>query len=331
MKKVLIVVNTGTPDSTDIKDVRKYLSEFLNDPYVISLPWLLRKILVNLVIVPFRAPRSAKLYRKVWTKSGSPLRTNLDDLVSKLQKKAGDDIVVKGAMRYGLPSLKAALEAVINEPANEITIFPLYPQYASSTTGSVRNLVYETYGHRQKLPALRFIEDYHSHPAFIETFARTISNYVPTGFDHVVFSYHGLPLSHIRKVHPGHEIEKCECTKTMPPHGSHCYRAACYETTRLLARKLNLADGNYSTSFQSRLSGNWLSPFTDEVVKELAHAGKKRILVAAPSFTADCLETLIEIGEEYSRLFKKEGGEKLTLAESLNAGDEWAEAILKII
>jgi ferrochelatase len=331
MKKVLLIVNTGTPDAPEIKPVRKYLSEFLNDPRVIDLPWLARKILVNVIIVPFRAPHSVMLYKRLWKQDGSPLKINLNKLSARLQKKLQNEYTVVGAMRYGKPSLRSALTMMDLMEADEITVLPLYPQYTFSTTESVKDVIRREIKSWKSRPAIRFIEQFYSHPGFIEAFAGRIAMYDPSEYDHLLFSYHSLPVRHINAVHPGTDYKQCTCNISMPEYGKMCYRAACYETSRLIAARLDLPDQGYSTSFQSRMSSDWLGPFTDQVLKELSAAGKKKILVAAPSFVADCLETVVEIGEDYANMFRENGGEDLMMVESLNSDYLWVNAIAEII
>lgn len=327
MKKALIIVNTGTPDDAGVKSVKKYLSEFLNDPYVIDLPWILRKILVNLIIVPFRARHSTELYEKLPFIAGDfPLKVNMEKLVMKLQQKLESEYLVTGAMRYGNPSLKAALENIGKEGCEEITIFPLFPQYASSTTGSVKQLTVEGTAKWDKAHQIRFVDQFYSHPAFIRAFASVIKNHRPENFDHVLFSYHGLPVRYVQKIHPHQDPGTCTCKEKMTEYGKSCYKAECYETTRLIAEKLNLEKERYSTSFQSRMSERWITPYTDQVLKELTETRKTKILVAAPSFTSDCLETIVEIGEGYRHI-----SDGIELVESLNYNDEWVEAIVQII
>lgn len=329
-KKVLLLINTGTPQSPGTGDVRRYLSQFLGDGRVIDIPWLLRKILVNLIIVPFRAPRSARLYNKLWTREGSPLLVNLKGLTAAVQKQAGPDVKVIAAMRYGKPSLKKVLTDLEKDKPREIIIFPLFPQYASSTSGSILEAAMKTIKKWNTIPSIELAGQFYSHPLFIDAFAAQISKYQPEEFDHVLFSYHGLPLRHIERIHKERQADSCRCTEEMPDDGFFCYKAACYETTRLLAARLNLPVASCSTSFQSRFSDKWLSPFTDKVLEELAHSGKKRVLITAPSFVADCLETIVELGDEGRHIFEKAGGTELVLAESLNQNKNWAEAVYNI-
>jgi ferrochelatase len=375
-QKVVLLVNTGTPDNPDVTSVKRYLKEFLNDPMVIDIPWIFRMMLVNLIIVPFRASRSARLYKRLWTGDGSPLKINLEKLVCKLQLRLADRYRVIGAMRYGSPSIRSALQSINEE--TDLTVIPLYPQYARATTGSVKETILRESGSFRKIKSVRFTEQFYSHPSFVKVLSERISSLDLGKFDHIVFSYHSLPVSQIKKIHPSvkpqslspeesrnikagnsatktprHEVtpscsylvnlgalepwwqkelySSCECEKLMPVYGLCCYKAACYDTTRLIAGKLNLKEGSFTTTFQSRMSKRWIGPFTDQVLVDLAYSGKLRVLVVAPSFVSDCLETLIEIKEDYKKLFLSAGGENLDLMESLNYEDDWVEGLRDII
>jgi ferrochelatase len=330
-KKAVILVNVGTPEKAEVRQVRSYLSEFLNDRRVIDLPWLLQKMLVNLIIVPFRAPKSTQLYRQLWTDKGSPLLLHLKDLTAKLQQRSGAETDFFGAMRYGNTSLQKLLDEVLQKNYDQIVLLPLYPQHASSTTGSVMEAAMKQLSSRQAMPSFRTISHFYDHPAFVEAFAKRIAKYQPENYDHILFSYHGLPNRQINKIHPQVRIENCRCETAMPVHGYLCYRAQCYATTRLLAERLNLLPAQYTTAFQSRLSKNWMTPFADETVAALAAKGIRKLLVVAPSFVADCLETTVEIGLEYRELFENAGGEKLQLVESLNSEGFWVEAVMEIL
>ncbi len=329
-KKALLLINTGTPDKPEVREVRRYLSQFLNDKRVIDLPWLARKILVNLIIVPFRAPKSTRLYKKLWTSNGSPLLHNLTNLVANIQGRVNNEYQVSGAMRYGKPALKEVLQNIKEQSPEQIIVFPLFPHYASATTGSIHEYILNEIKSWNIIPEIKIAGQFYSHPAFIDAFVKQIKRYDPLKFDHVLFSYHGLPVRQIQKVHPQIDCKQCKCPEKFPGHGTFCYKATCYETTRILATKLNLDGKKFSTSFQSMLSENWLTPFSDKTLKQLARSGNKRVLVVAPAFVADCLETLVEIQLEYQILFKKEGGEELVMVDSLNDSDEWAEAVITI-
>lgn len=330
-KKAIVLVNVGTPDKPEVKHVRRYLTHFLNDLRVIDLPWLLQKFLVNIIIVPFRAPKSTKLYKRLWTDKGSPLTVYQEALVTKLQQKVDADTTVFGAMRYCNPSLKKTLQKIHDEEYESITVVPVFPQYASSTSGTIFEFVMTAIMKWEVIPEIHLVDQFYNHPLFIKAFANNIKSYQPKEYDHIVFSYHGLPLRQINKVHPKLNCNDCTCEQAMPQHGHHCYKATCYETTRLLAKKLNLNEGSFTTSFQSRLSNNWLEPFTDKTLENLAQQGVKRVLITAPAFVADCLETIIELGYEYKELYTKMGGEELSMVESLNDKDEWVNGLHEII
>jgi ferrochelatase len=329
-KKTIILVNTGSPDRPDPASVRRYLKEFLGDARVISLPWLARKALVNMIIAPFRAPVSAAKYRQIWTSGGSPLTINHTLLAEKLQARAGSDCLVLAAMRYGNPGLREALQKAAEWGSGSVTIIPLYPQYASSTTGSVYEHTMRITEKWESIPELIFRGQFYSHDSYIEAMAASVMEYDLTEYDHVLFSYHGLPVSQVNMIHPGIGCDSCNCDTDFPGHGAMCYRAVSYRTTRLLAARLNLDTGRYSTAFQSRFGSAWLSPFTETVLDDLVRRGLKRVLVVAPSFTADCLETLYEIGVEYREMFLAHGGERLDLVQSLNHSPLWVEALASI-
>ena len=327
----VILINLGTPDSPELSDVRRYLFQFLNDRRVIDLPWLLHKALVNLIIVPFRAPKSTKLYRQLWNEKGSPLLYYSEQVTSDLQIRMGDHYRVFNAMRYGKPDLKAILREVERLNFKRLIILPLFPQYASATTGSVFELIMKRINSWQTFPKIEMISSFQDHPSFINAFATQAARYDLASFDHVLFSFHGLPLRQINKLHPDQDCLKCRCTTETIPEGKLCYKAACYETARLISSQIGLTPKDYSVTFQSRLSKNWMSPFTDKVLIEKASKGTKRILVFAPSFVADCLETKIEIEIEYAHLFRQHGGEYLQMVESLNANIVWIKGLEQMI
>lgn len=327
----VVLINVGTPDSPSVRDVRKYLFEFLNDPRVIDIPWLLRKILVNLVIVPFRSPRSAKLYKILWSENGSPLLYCGERVRDKLQGLLGSNFKVFLAMRYGNPHLKNVLEEIKEKGYSKIIALPLYPQYASSTTGTSLALLMSQVEKWEIIPDIRLINQFYDNPGFIDAFVKRIKSRNYREYDHIVFSYHGLPDRHISKIHPGIPPDSCSCENHLPEHGEYCYKATCYETTRLLASKLGLKKQDYSVGFQSRLSDRWMRPFTGELLISKAKEGAGKILIIAPAFIADCLETIVELGVEYNELFIKAGGSQLDYVESLNDMPEWIEVLKDII
>ncbi len=330
-KKALVLINLGTPDKPQIRDVHRYLREFLGDGRIIDIPWIIRKILVNLVIIPLRVRSSTKLYKRLWTDKGSPLLYYLHGLKSKLEDRMGNDFEIFAAMRYGNPSIRSVLNEVKQGNFEEVIFLPLFPHYASSTVGSIVEKLFKEMRSWEILPPFRMINQFYQHEEFISAFSNQILRYEPQNYDHIVFSYHGLPDRHIDKAHDFKSNYQCNCEEGLSDNGIFCYKSACYHTTKLFVEKIGLTDENYSVGFQSRLSKNWLTPFTDELITELAKNGKKNILIVAPSFVADCLETIVELEYEYKNIFLDSGGENLTLVKSLNDTDEWADAVVKIV
>lgn len=330
-KTAIILINVGTPDTPTVKAVRRYLSEFLNDRRVIDIPLVLQKILVNLIIVPFRAPKSTKLYERLWTDKGSPLLYFSEKVKEDLQEKLGDQADVFLSMRYGNPSVGKALAAIKKGSYDRIVVFPMFPQYASSTNGTAIQAVLDGVRKWNTIPEILAINQFYDHPAFLDAFADRIRSYGPETYDHLIFTYHGLPNRHLEKNHPENSITTCNCEQQLPEFGKYCYKATSYQTTRELASRLGLKPGQYSVSFQSRLSNNWMTPFTDKNLGDRAKKGDKKVLVAAPSFVADCLETTVEIGYEYKHMFTDNGGEKLQMVESLNDSPRWIAAMEEIL
>ena len=333
-KTGVLIVNLGTPDSPDTPDVRKYLREFLMDGRVIDISYASRWMLINLIIAPFRAPKSAKVYKELWTEAGSPLKTYGHAVEEMLQKALGNDYVVKLAMRYQSPSIESTLADLQRLGLSKITIIPLFPQYASASTGSVYEEVMRVLSQWQVIPELRFINRFLDHPKFIEGFVRAGKKHLAErDYDHILFSYHGLPERQILKGDvTGKQCQLGKCCDTANRHNQFCYRAQCFETTRLLVKKLGLAEGTYTTAFQSRLGKTpWIKPYTDDVIKELAGRGVKSVLAFSPSFVADCLETTIEIGDEYKELFQEHGGKDWQLVESLNDSEIWIETLVDLV
>ena len=330
-KTAILMINVGTPDEPTVKAVRRYLSEFLNDRRVIDIPLVLQKILVNLIIVPFRAPKSTKLYQRLWTENGSPLLYFSERVQKSLQEKLEPKADVFMAMRYGNPSIRKALDTIQKEQYKRLVIIPMFPQYASSTCGTAIQGVIDQVRKWNTIPEIHAISQFYDHPAFLDAFAERIQSYQPETYDHIVFTYHGLPNRHLDKNHPGESFTTCNCENVLPEFGRFCYKATCYQTTRELVKRLGLMPEQYSISFQSRLSNNWMTPFTDKNLISRAQQGKKRVLVAAPSFVADCLETTVEIGWEYKEMYAANGGEELQMVESLNDSPRWIDALVEIL
>jgi len=330
-KTGVLLINLGTPDSPSVSDVRSYLSQFLNDPRVIDIPWLLRKILVNLIIVPFRAPKSAKIYQKLWTKDGSPLLFYSRRVQTLLNKELGDGYDVHLAMRYKNPSIPSVLDEMRKKNYERIIVLPMFPHYASASTGSAIDAVMRVVRSWWVLPDMKVISQYYDHPLFIDGFVERGKKYNISEYDHVIFSYHGLPERQVDKAHSDGKCSNHPCATEINEENRFCYKATCYATTRLLVERLGISSDGYTVSFQSRLDQKWLMPFSDEVIKQCAAKGMKKLLVFSPAFTADCLETIIEIGDEYQEIFHHAGGEKVQLVESLNDHPTWIACLKDLV
>jgi ferrochelatase len=333
LKTGVLLINLGTPDSPSTKDVRKYLSEFLNDPRVIDISPLARMLLVNMIIVPFRAPKSARLYKEIWSEKGSPLLFHGLEVQKKLQAALGTDYVVEFGMRYQSPSVSDALTRLERLSLKKLIVLPLYPQYASSSTGSTLEHVYKQLSRWEVIPEVQSVSSFYGNTDFIATHLDIGSKYDIDGYDHVIFSFHGLPERQIKKADcTGTCLSSATCCDAINVHNHQCYRASCFATARSIAKGLNIPFGKYTVSFQSRLGRDpWIKPYSDKVIEEKAKAGIKKILVFSPAFVADCLETLYEIGIEYQEIFHKHGGEKIQLVESLNSHPLWIDTLKKIV
>ncbi len=330
-KSTVLLVNLGTPDNPSVVKVRSYLSQFLNDPRVIDIPWLIRKILVNLIIVPFRAPKSAAIYKELWTDEGSPIITHGNSVKRLLQEKLGSDYTVELAMRYKNPSIPSVLNRIRKSNPNKIIVIPLFPHYASASTGSALEAVMEEIKRWWVIPELSFVSQYWNHPKYIEAFVERGNQYNWKDYDHVIFSYHGLPERHVDKVYNKGLCNDKDCLHEVNDENKYCYKATCYGTTRLIAERMNIPEEKYTVSFQSRLDNKWIEPFSDAIVEQKAKEGSKKLLIFSPAFVADCLETTIEIGLEYQEIFEEHGGEKVQLVESLNDHPIWIEALEEMV
>lgn len=327
-KEAIVLINLGTPNSPSVKDVRNYLSEFLNDPFVIDINPIARFLLVNMIIVPFRAPKSAKAYQELWTDEGSPLMVYGQKLEEKLRTKVQDKADVYLAMRYQNPSMQKVFDEMKNKGYEKLTVIPLYPQYATSTTETIYVEMEKLMRSWSKLPEIKFIDQFYDHPLFIETIAKRAEKYNFDDYDHIIFSYHGLPKRQLNKLY--RDATTCDdhnCSKEINDTNQKCYLATCYATTRLLVERLGLEEEQYSVGFQSRLGRGWVKPFTDKILEELAGQGKKNVLVFCPAFVSDCLETIVEIGIEYQEEFEEWGGHKVQLVESLNDHDIFVDCL----
>jgi ferrochelatase len=333
MKGVLLV-NLGSPDSTETKDVKSYLKEFLMDGRVIDLPKWFRTFLVKGIILNTRPKKSAKAYRKIWWKDGSPLIVLTERLQEKIQKKVS--IPVSIAMRYRNPSIHFGLEELVKKGVNEVLLVPLYPQFAMATTETILVLAEEI--RAKYFPEMKFtsLPSFYNHPDYVRVLANSIQEFLKDkDWEHLLFSYHGVPNRHIRKsdITKSHckMNEKC-CFEDSPAH-KYCYRHQCEKTTQNVAKYLDLTEGTFSTTFQSRVSilGSWLRPYTDKTVEAFAKNGTKELAIATPAFVSDCLETLEEIGMEAAEDFEDKGGEKLHVIPCINDRDDWVNVMSRWI
>ncbi|MFK7930490.1 MAG: ferrochelatase [Myxococcota bacterium] len=331
----VLLINLGTPDACTTPAVRRYLREFLMDPRVLDINPVARWLLVNLIIAPFRSPKSAHAYQQVWTERGSPLLTAGQDLSAAVQVALGDGYDVELGMRYQNPSIEAALQRLDPDTLDRLIVLPLFPQYSSAATGSAIQELFDVLGARWNVPSVQVISDFYDHPGFIQAQAAVAQEELANfGAEKVLFSYHGLPERHVQKSwKPG--FTECSLKGPCPamqPGNRYCYRAQCYATTRALQTALGLDDDTVEVSFQSRLGRTpWIQPYTDEVMPKLAAQGVKRLAVMCPAFTADCLETLEEIGIRAREDWKAAGGESLLLLPCVNAAPDWVDAVAQMV
>lgn len=330
----LLLCNLGTPDGPTPRAVRRYLREFLSDPRVLDMNPVGRWLLLNLIILPLRPRKSAEAYRKIWTERGSPLLLHGEDLVAAVGERLGPGFVVALGMRYGRPSIATALERLRKDGARRIVALPLYPQYASSTTGSTLEALARASGRLGVAPPPALVPAFYDDPRFIDACAavgRPILDAEQP--EHVLMSFHGLPERHVRKGDPSgrHCLVEPGCCERISESNRDCYRAQCFATARALAARLGRGAGTWSVGFQSRLGRTpWIAPYTDHRIAELAAGGTKRLVVFCPAFVADCLETLEEIGIRGQAQFRAAGGERLTLVPSLNATPAWVDAVASL-
>ena len=333
MSHGILLVNLGTPDSPLTRDVRRYLDEFLMDGRVIGIHPLTRALLVKGIIVPFRGPKSAQTYRQIWTDRGSPLLLHSVRLKELLQERLGDDSVVELAMRYQHPGIPEVLEKMRRLQLSSLTVVPLFPQYASATVGSVHQKVMNSLKSWETIPEIRLVSQFYDHPKVVRAFAERGRSHDPDRFDHILFSFHGIPQRQLLKADDSgqHCLQSADCCRSLTPRNHLCYSAQCYAMARLIADELGLAEDQYTVTFQSRLGRDpWTQPYTSEVIQALGREGAKQLLVFSPAFVGDCLETLYEITLENNHLFREAGGEAIELVESLNDHPMWVEALADI-
>ncbi len=329
-----LIINLGTPRSAEVDDVRVYLKQFLNDPRVLDINPVVRWFLLTFIILRSRPAESAHAYKTIWTDQGSPLMVHSEALVELLRARMPDRIFALG-MRYGEPSIESALDALAAAQVDKVVVAPLYPHYASSSTGTALEVVYKRAAELWNVPSIQVLPPFYDAPGFLASWVavcqRAFAAFEP---DHVLFSYHGLPERHVQKSDPTgrHCLAAEGCCDAIVDANRHCYRAQCYATTRALLPLLGLKAEGISVTFQSRLGKDpWIKPYTDEALPELARRGVKRLSVVCPAFVADCLETLEEIGMRAKADFVAAGGEDLQLVPSLNAEPVWADALVELL
>ncbi len=330
-KKGILLVNLGTPDEPTWNGLRRYLNQFLTDRRVIDIPWLFRNMLFKGIVVPIRSRKVSKLYEELWIDEGSPLKVYGQRIADGVQEILGDEYHVELAMRYQNPSIESAIDRLRESHVSEIVVFPLFPQYASATTGSVFEEVMDIMKKKEQIPSMRFINSYYDNPAVIKLYAEKARQYALEDYDHYIFSFHGVPKRYLKKEN---NYCKCDgvCCQTIVLANQFCYSAQCHQSAYLIADELGLPRDKMTVSYQSRFGPEeWIQPYTDKVIEENLEKGNKNLLVFSPAFVADCLETTIEIGVEYMEEFVEGGGEKLHLVESLNDDPRWMKAIAEMV
>ena len=327
--KGALLVNLGSPNSTSIKDVKNYLDEFLMDKRVIDTPYLVRAFVVKGIILNTRQKKSAEAYKKIWWKEGSPLIVLSERLHKKVEENC--NIPVELAMRYGNPSIKSGIQKLADKGVTEIFLIPLYPQFAMATTETIVVLANKIV--KKEFPHIKITDApaFYNNKSYVEVLSNSIQKHLETEKpDHLLFSYHGVPERHIKKsdITKSHCKIDGSCCNTPSPAHEFCYRHQCYQTTKNVAEFLNLKEGTYSTSFQSRLGRDpWLQPYTDKTIDNFAQNGIKNLAVVTPAFVSDCLETLEEIGMEAKESFEENGGEHFSTIPCLNDDDAWVKTV----
>lgn len=328
----LLLVNLGSPASTSVADVRRYLNQFLMDPYVIDLPWPVRRLLVSLILIK-RPEQSAHAYASIWWDEGSPLVV-LSKRLQQAMTKEWTQGPVELAMRYGEPSIETVLTRLASQGISKITLAPLYPQFADSTVTTVIEEAKRVVKAKSLNVKFSVLQAFYDQPEYIDALVESVQPHLEQPHDHLLLSFHGLPERHLTKLDPtgNHCFKDADCCKNASPQVlATCYRAQCLRSAAVFAKQMGIADGKWSVSFQSRLGrAKWIEPYTEARLEELAAQGVKKLLVMCPAFVADCIETLEEIGDRGAEQFKAAGGEELTLIPCLNDDPNWAAALNKL-
>jgi protoporphyrin/coproporphyrin ferrochelatase len=326
--KGILLVNLGSPDSPSVPDVRRYLREFLMDGRVLDVNWFVRFCVVHFAILPARPKESAHAYQKIWTTEGSPLVTTSKDVHSKLQQRVNAPVEL--AMRYQHPSIPAAIGNLVQRGVDDLLLIPLFPHYAMSSFETAVERVKEVAASVSPGMRVAVQPPFYADHDYIHALVVNATPYLDKGFDHLLFSYHGLPERQLRKTDPTgcHCLATPNCCETPSPAHATCYRAQCFRTTAEFVKKARISSDKYSISFQSRLGRDpWLKPYTDFEIPRLVKQGVKRMLVICPAFVSDCLETLEEIGMRARESFVAEGGSEFALIPCLNEHPLWLETL----
>ncbi len=330
----VLLINLGSPESTSVPDVRKYLREFLMDPRVLDAPWPIRWCVVNLAILPKRPVESAEAYKKIWTPEGSPLVATSRHVQRELQQRVGDACVIELAMRYQTPGIESAIARLREQGVTDLLVFPLFPHFAMSSFETAVVRAREVALRLAPEMKLKIVEPYYDNPDYIRALAASAEDFLGEGYDHLLFSFHGLPERHLRKSDPtgGHCLTAPDCCSAPSPAHRTCYRAQCFATVRAFVEATGVPENKYSVSFQSRLGrAPWLKPYTDFEFTRLAQSGVKKLLVISPAFVSDCLETLEEIAIRGREIFLGAGGVEFALIPCLNEHPRWLDALEKIV
>jgi ferrochelatase len=332
MSKGVLLVNLGSPDSPSVSDVRRYLREFLMDGRVLDVNWLFRFCIVHFAILPSRPRESAEAYRKIWTSAGSPLVVISRAVQAKLQERVS--VPVELAMRYQNPSIRGAVRNLAAKSVDELLLIPLFPHYAMSSFETAVERVRQVMAQVSPRMRLQVVQPYYNQPDYIRALVGSARSALDQGYDHLLFSFHGLPERQLRKSDPTgkHCLATPTCCETHSPAHDTCYRAQCFQTVTAFVREANVPAGKYSVSFQSRLGKDpWLKPYTDHELPRLVERGVKNLLVMCPAFVSDCLETLEEIGMRGRDAFLSAGGKQLTLIPCLNEHPLWLHALESMV
>ncbi len=335
MTRAVLLLNLGTPAEPTAKGLRAFYRHFFSDPFVFDFNPVGRWLLRNCIILPFRAPRIAEDYAKIWMEEGSPLKVYADRMQNSVQSRfdeSGEEVIVLNGMAYSEPFVAQSMAELERKGVREILLLPMFPQYSTATTASIFDAVNKAAARWQEAPQLNFVTDLFQEPAFIKVWATVIKQHLDVeSVDHVIFSYHGVPEKTIYQADESGVCQLGTCCQQVTEQNRLCYRMQCVQTTAAIARELDWQEEYYSLAFQSRFGPlPWIQPYLDEHIVDLLEQGKKRLAVVTPSFISDCLETLFEIGIEYREQFEEAGGESFQLLPNLNDDPAWFEGIYQI-